>query len=232
MDVEGCSLPEDRLYDWEEKIWTAREGSVEIWTVGMIGAFASFIGPVNGVTYRADGGTVLRGRSLAMVESVRFTGAVRSPFDGDWVERNLALKETPRRINEDPFGSGWVARLRPARPEEARPWLESAAQIFERAKEWIRTAHVRCWPVIPDLEMFEIGLECSAILTQVNEELAKRPAGWAIRLVTDDPTSPIELERWSDQTGHAILARRREGTLYEFLLRKEENPIPRIPRRD
>ena len=230
MEVDGCPLPEDRLYDWENRIWTAPEGSGAIWKVGLIAPFASFIGPVSAVTFR-PAGTLGRGRSLGMVESVRFTGAVRIPFEGEVVELNPELRTRPRMLNDAPYGDGWFARIRPTRPTEERPWLESAAAIRSRASEWIRAQRVRCWPVTPDLEMFEIGLECSAILTQVNEELARRPAGWAIRLVTDDPTSPIEMERWADQTGHALLARRRDGNLFEFLLRKEEHPVPRVPRR-
>jgi glycine cleavage system H protein len=230
VEIEGCSLPEDRLYDWENRTWAAPEGSGPIWKVGLIAPFLGFIGPVSAVTFRPDG-SLDRDRSLGMVETVRFTGAVRIPFDGEVVELNANLRSRPRLLNDEPYGAGWFARVRPKRPEEDRPWLETAATIRSRASEWIQAQHVRCWPVTPDLEMFEIGLECSAILTQVNEELARRPAGWAIRLVTDDPTSPIEMERWSDQTGHALLARRRQGNLYEFLLRKEEHPVPRVPRR-
>lgn len=231
MEIEGCPLPEDRLYDWENHTWTAPEASGELWKVGLIAPFTAFIGPVAKVTFRPVG-PLERGRSLGMIESVRFTGAARLPFDGEVVELNPELSDRPRLLNDAPYSAGWVARVRPKLPSEPRPWLEKAASVRERLAAWIREQHIRCWPVTPDLEMFEIGLECSAILTQVNEELDRRPAGWAIRLVTDDPTSPIEMERWSDQTGHAILARRREGNLFEFLVRKEEHPVPRVPRRE
>jgi len=62
---------------------------------------------------------------------------------------------------------------------------------------------------------------------KLNEELAARAPGDAILLVTDDPTSPIEMVRWSDQTGHPVLAHRKEGTLHHFLVRKEADPKPR-----
>jgi len=62
----------------------------------------------------------------------------------------------------------------------------------------------------------------------LNDELRSRAAGEAVLLVTDDPTSPIEMERWSDQTGHRLLAHRREGELHEFLVRKEARPVPRV----
>ena len=73
--------------------------------------------------------------------------------------------------------------------------LESAAAIAQRLKERIRAQRIRCWPATTDLEMYEIGIECSAILTKLNEEIAQRSPGEAILLVTDDPTSPIEMVR-------------------------------------
>ncbi|MGI0067193.1 MAG: sulfurtransferase TusA family protein, partial [Thermoplasmata archaeon] len=153
----------------------------------------------------------------------------RSPFEGAVVEQNPELLTRPRWINDDPYGKGWVARIRASGAVPAQ--LADAAAVRGRLASWMQEHHVRCWPVPPDYQMFEIGLECSAILAQLNDELARRPAGTAVMIVTDDPTSPIEMERWSDQTGHALLAKRREEGLFEFLVRKEEHPVPRVPRR-
>lgn len=197
--------------------------------LGIISAFAAFIGPVLAVTFRPPDGPLAAGRSVGMLETVRYTGAVRMPVDGTVLERNEAVVRRPRLINDSAYDAGWIVRIRPDRIDG--PALESAEKVRVRLLERIRAQHVRCWPATPDLQMFEIGLECSAILTKLNEALAERPPGTAILLVTDDPTSPIEMERWSDQTGHALLAHRREGNLNEFLVRREEHPVPRVPRR-
>jgi glycine cleavage system H protein len=130
-------------------------------------------------------------------------------------------------LNDAPYGDGWVVRVRPQRPEDPGRLLESAQAIAARLEERIRSQRIRCWPATPDLEMYEIGIECSAILTKLNEELATRAPGEAILLVTDDPTSPIEMVRWADTTGHSVLAHRKEGTLHHFLVRKEAEPKPR-----
>ncbi|MFZ0699386.1 MAG: hypothetical protein WAN74_04260 [Thermoplasmata archaeon] len=230
MDLEGCSLPEDRLYDLENNVWMQVEPGGAWAKIGIIAAFAAFIGPVTAVTYRPIDGVIAAGRSVGMIETVRYTGAVRLPVDGTVTECNGALLERPRLVNDFPYDAGWIVRIRPDRV--AGPPLESARAIRDRLLERIHAERIRCWPATPDLQMFEIGIECSAILTKLNEELAARPAGTAILLVTDDPTSPIEMERWSDQTGHTLLARRREGDLRQFLVRKEEHPVPRVPRRD
>ena len=48
--------------------------------------------------------------------------------------------------------------------------------------------------------------------------------------MTDDPTSPIEMVRWSDQTGYPVLAHRAEGNLHHFLVLKHGQPQHRLRR--
>lgn len=228
VEIDGCLLPEDRRYDLENDVWWAPDaeepGTARL---GITAVLAAIAGPFTAVTFRPVEGRVGRGRSVATLESLRFTGAVRLPVDATVVGRNEALVSHPRRLNDDPYASGWLVRVRPLRPEEVDDRLASAGAVADRLAERIRSQHIRCWPQIPDLELYEIGLECSAILTRLNEELDRRPAGDAVLLVTDDPTSPIEMVRWSDQTGHPVLAHRAEGPVHHFLVRKEANPLPR-----
>ena len=227
MDVAGCPLPEDRLYDLENSVWWADEPDGRTARVGVLGTLSAFAGPFRTLTFRPVEGAVARGRSVATVESTRYTGAIRMPVDVVLEERNEEVVRRPRLINDAPYGDGWVVKVRPQRPEDPGRLLENAQAIAARLEERIRSQRIRCWPATPDLEMYEIGIECSAILTKLNEELATRPAGEAVLLVTDDPTSPIEMVRWTDETGHSVLAHRKEGTLHHFLVRKEADPKPR-----
>jgi glycine cleavage system H protein len=228
VEIGGCPVPEDRLYDLEHDVWYAPDADGGTARVGLLGPLVWFAGPFQSVTFRPpEDGPVAQGRSVATVESVRFTGAVRLPLDARVLERNEALTARPRLLNDAPYDDGWVVRVRPERPGDVPPTLEPATAVAARLEERIRSQRIRCWPQVPDLDLFEIGLECSAVLTMLNEEIARRPAGTAVLLVTDDPTSPIEMERWADQTGHRLLARRTEGNLHQFLLRKEAHPVPR-----
>jgi len=227
MDVAGCALPEDRLYDLEQDVWWAEEPDGHSARVGLLAALAAFAGPFQSVTFRPIEGAIARGRSVATIESIRFTGAVRLPVDAELLERNEEIVRRPRLLNDAPYGDGWVVRVRPERAHDPADHLETAAAVAARLEERIRTQRIRCWPATPDVELYEIGLECSAVLTKLSEEVAARPVGSALLLVTDDPTSPIEMVRWSDQTGHALLAHRREGNLHHFLVRKVAHPVPR-----
>jgi glycine cleavage system H protein len=227
VEIEGCPLPEDRLYDLENDVWWAADDGGASARLGLLGTLTAFAGPFSSLTFRPVEGVLARGRSVATAESVRFTGAIRLPVDAEILERNRAVSEKPRLVNDAPYGEGWIVRVRAVRPDDVRRYLESADQIAARLAERIRTQRIRCWPATPDVELYEIGLECSAVLTMLNEELVARPSGTHVLLVTDDPTSPIEMVRWSDQTGHTVRTYRREGTLHQFLIRKEAHPVPR-----
>jgi glycine cleavage system H protein len=227
MEILGCPLPEDRLYDLEDDVWWVEEPATGTARLGVLGTLGAFAGPFRSFAFRPPVEHVGRGRSVATIESFRFTGAIRLPVDAVVLERNERLTSEPRLLNDAPYTDGWVVRLRAERTEDIARYLEPASVIVARLEERIRSRRIRCWPQTPDLELFEIGIECSAVLSRLNEELARRTPGEAVLLVTDDPTSPIEMVRWSDESGHPLLAHRREGELHQFLVRKDPRPVPR-----
>lgn len=226
MDVEGCLLPDELRYDLDNDVWVRADAAGE-WTMGLLASLSAFAGSFVSVRFRPLEGMVRRGQSVATVESYRYTGAVRMPADGTVVERNEALKRSPKLLNRDPYGEGWVVRFCPLDPATAIASLKPAEAVAERLRTRIRELRIRCYPEPPDLELIEIGVECSAALARLTEEVGRRAPGEVVLLVTDDPTSPVEMVRWSDRTGHGLLHQRREGNLYHFLVRREAAPKPR-----
>jgi glycine cleavage system H protein len=230
MDVEGCPLPEDRLYDVENDVWlqpTAGDASVA--RLGLVASLVAFAGRFQSIQFRPISAEIERGRSLATVESVRYTGAVRVPADATVLERNPAVVATPKLLNNDPYSAGWIALLRLRDPGEPAQRLLSAADASGPFGDRIRERRIRCYAAVPDVELYEIGLECSAVLAQLDQEIARIAPGEVVLLVTDDPTSPIEMVRWSDRTGHSVLGRRHDDRLEHFLVRREADPKPRRP---
>lgn len=227
MDVQGCPFPDELLYDVEEDTWLRPGSGGEPARVGLTSLISSFAGRFTRLEFRPLGGLIDAGRSLATVESLRYIGAVRLPVRARLVSTNDALIARPRLLNDDPYGEGWVAKVQP----EGAPGLplrtasEARALLAERRE---RLA-VHCLPAIPDATMVEVGVECQTILARLDEEISRREPSEVVLLVTDDPTSPVEMQRWLDRRGHAMVHQRREGTLYHFLVRKEAQPRPRRP---
>ena len=195
VEIEGCPLPEDRLYDLENDVWWKEEPGTGTALLGVLGTLSAFAGRFVQLTFRPVDTPLARGRSVATVESVRYTGAVRLPVDATILERNTAVADRPRLLNDAPYAEGWVVRARPTDPTEPSRRLESAAAIASRLEQQIRERRIRCWPKTPETELIEIGLECSAVLTKLNEEVARSGAG---RPSCSSRTTRRALSRWSD----------------------------------
>ena len=82
---------------------------------------------------------------------------------------------------------------------------------------------MRCFKAYPDHEMYELGTECAATLTKLDELLTKIDIGEIVYLASDDITADLELTRWSKENSQSILEIRKEGPIFHFLVRKEKN---------
>jgi glycine cleavage system H protein len=70
---------------------------------------------------------VTKGEPYAEVESVKAVSDVIAPVSGEIVEVNTALGDAPEAINTDPYGEGWMVRVRVSDPSEAEDLLDAAA---------------------------------------------------------------------------------------------------------
>ena len=68
--------------------------------------------------------------------------------------------------------------------------------------------------------MFEIGIECAATLTKLDELVGKIDVGNVVHVVSDDTSADIEMVRWAEETGQNLLEFRKEGNLYHFIVKK------------
>ena len=227
MDVDGCPIPSDRWYDPETDVWLKVDPDGTSALLGLTAPLAAFAGRFLSVGFRPPAGIEARGRSVATVESTRYTGAVRLPVSARVVAENPQVVAEPRLLNNSPYDQGWVVRVRLSDPEEPARVLHDGEAARRAYQPRIRELKIRCYPAIPDSELYEIGVECSAILAQLDDEIARRAPEEVVLLVTDDATAPIEMVRWSDRTGHTVLHHRVEGNLHHFLVRRERAPTPR-----
>jgi glycine cleavage system H protein len=69
---------------------------------------------------------VTKDASYGEVESVKAVSDVIAPLSGEIVEVNDALADAPERINEDPYGEGWLVKVKLSHPKEADALLDSA----------------------------------------------------------------------------------------------------------
>ncbi len=75
----------------------------------------------------AIGKTVKAGDIAAVVESVKAASDIYSPVSGEVVERNEAIEADPSLLNTDPFGAGWIFKIRLANPDDLESLQDAAA---------------------------------------------------------------------------------------------------------
>jgi len=73
------------------------------------------------------GAQLTSGESYAEVESVKAVSDVFSPMTGEVLEVNASVGSSPETINEDPYGEGWLVKVRLANASEAESLLDAAA---------------------------------------------------------------------------------------------------------
>jgi glycine cleavage system H protein len=103
------SVPGDLQYTKSHE-WVRVEGDVA--TVGITDHAQDELGDVVFVELPEQGATLEAGDSFGAVESVKAVSDLYAPVGGEVVEVNGALEDSPEKINEDPYGEGWILKLR------------------------------------------------------------------------------------------------------------------------
>ena len=112
--AEG-TYPEDLLYHPEHD-WARIDGDVA--TLGITWFAQDALGEVVFFDPPEVGSTITAGESYAEVESVKAVSDVIAPLSGEIVEVNTALGDAPETINSDPYGEGWLVKVRLSDPSE------------------------------------------------------------------------------------------------------------------
>ncbi len=118
------SYPEGLLYHPEHD-WARIEGDEAV--LGITWFAQDALGEL--VHYEAPdaGGTVAKDQAYAEVESVKAVSDVIAPLSGEVLERNEKVVDEPEVVNDDPYGEGWLVRIRLADPSEADGLMDVAA---------------------------------------------------------------------------------------------------------
>lgn len=96
-------------------------------TVGITDHAQDLLGDMVYVEPPEAGRKVKSGEECAVVESVKAASDVYSPVAGEIVDANAALSDAPETLNKDPYGEGWIFRVKPASAAEIEQLLDAAA---------------------------------------------------------------------------------------------------------
>ena len=119
-----ASYPSDLKYHPEHD-WARVEGDTA--TLGITWYAQEQLGEVVFFDPPAVGSDVKKDQPYAEVESVKAVSDVIAPLSGEIVEVNETLGETPEQINDDPYGAGWMVKVRLSNVDEVEQLMDSSA---------------------------------------------------------------------------------------------------------
>ena len=103
------SIPADLKYTKEHE-WVRIEGDVA--TFGVSDHAQEALGDIVFVELPEIGRTLDAGEAYAVVDSVKAVSDVYAPVAGEVIEINDALESEPEKVNTDPYGAGWIAKVK------------------------------------------------------------------------------------------------------------------------
>jgi glycine cleavage system H protein len=122
--MADASYPDDLLYHAEHD-WARIDGDVA--TFGITWYAQDSLGEIVYFDPPEVGRSIGAGEPYAEVESVKAVSDVVAPLSGEIVEVNEALSDSPEKVNEDPYGEGWMVRVRLSEPSERDGLMDAAA---------------------------------------------------------------------------------------------------------
>ena len=113
--------------------WVMVEGDEA--TIGISDHAQELLGDLVFVELPEVGSTVSAGDTVAVVESVKAASDTYAPVSGEVIAVNEELEDTPERINDDPYGDGWMYRVKMDDPDEVDGLLNAGSYTDSIADE-------------------------------------------------------------------------------------------------
>jgi glycine cleavage system H protein len=126
------SYPDDLRYHPEHDWARIEDGEA---TFGITWFAQDALGELVHFEAPEEGSTVSKDQSYAEVESVKAVSDVIAPLSGEILEVNPAVVDAPETVNDDPYGTGWLVRVRLSDPAEAGSLLDAEAYKAQLADE-------------------------------------------------------------------------------------------------
>ena len=119
------NVPEELLYT-EDHEWIAYDQATGIATVGITDYAQGELGDVVFLELPDVGQQARRKLAVGTIEAVKAVAELFAPLTGEVVEVNHDLEDHPEMVNQDPYGEGWMIKMRVANPDEVENLIDSS----------------------------------------------------------------------------------------------------------
>ena len=139
----NCNLPEDLYYLVDKHVWLRPAAGGPV-TIGINDVARHLAGTIVAVTPKKAGRAVPKGQSVATIESSKWVGPVPAPVSGEIVEVNETVRKNPQVVNDDPYGAGWLVKLRPSAWDAESAGLVTGSAGLEAYRAFLERQGIQC----------------------------------------------------------------------------------------
>jgi glycine cleavage system H protein len=125
-ELSQLNLPDDVRYSKEHE-WTRPENG--LYVIGITDYAQDQLGDIVFVELPGKGDTLEKDEDFGTVESVKSVSELFMPMAGEVVEINEALEDAPELVNTDPYGEGWMIKIKPSDPDAYQTLLTANAYL-------------------------------------------------------------------------------------------------------
>ena len=118
------NIPAQLKYTTDHE-WVRIEGDMAF--IGITDYAQGELGEIVYVDVPTDGDTVAAGEVFGSIEAVKTVADLLMPVEGEVVELNAALEDQPELVNNDPYGEGWIIKVKMADPAKVETLMDAAA---------------------------------------------------------------------------------------------------------
>jgi len=118
------NTPENLKYSNDHE-WVRTEGDIAI--VGITDFAQDQLGDIVFVDIQCEGETIAKGERFGSIEAVKTVADAFMPVSGEIIEVNTELEGSPESVNSDPYGAGWMVKVKMSDPSELDTLLDAAA---------------------------------------------------------------------------------------------------------
>ena len=119
----GKTIVKDGLFYTEEHEWARIEGDIAV--IGITDHAQKELRNVVFVELPVTGDKLIAHKDFGYVESTKAVNSILSPVSGEVIEVNSKLEESPELVNTDPYGEGWMVKVRITNKDELNQLLDA-----------------------------------------------------------------------------------------------------------
>jgi glycine cleavage system H protein len=125
-EIQELKFPEDVRYTKDHE-WLRKDGDVAV--AGISDFAQDRLGDVVFVELPKAGDSFDKGEAFGSIESVKAVSELYMPVGGEIIEVNPLLEDSPELVNRDPYGEGWMIRIRPSDPGQTEGLMDRKAYL-------------------------------------------------------------------------------------------------------